>query len=89
MFLRIYEKINYICINLPQKSSNIMESPVTTLKVKCAQAGTNLTEVCRRAGIARSTVDRWERNVPKSFQIYHQLLQVIEQISNEKTAPAS
>lgn len=65
-----------------------MENPITTLKVKCAQAGTNLTEVCRRAGIARSTVDRWEDELPKSFQILNKLNEAVDQIANEKKQTA-
>ena len=62
-----------------------MENVLTSLKVKCVQADTNLTEVCRRAGIARSTVDRWERELPKSFQILDQLNKAIEEIAAEKS----
>lgn len=29
------------------------------LKTKAEAAGTNLTELCRRAGVARSTPQRW------------------------------
>ncbi len=63
-----------------------MENIVTTLKVKCAEAGTNLTEVCRKAKVARSTVDRWEVELPKSFRVLAALEKAIEEIKSERSA---
>lgn len=61
-----------------------MENLLTSLKVKCVEADTNLTEVCRRAGIARSTVDRWERKLPKSFELLQKLNDTVDRIKIEK-----
>lgn len=61
-----------------------MENILTSLKVKCVEAGTNLTEVCRRAGIHRSVVDRWERELPKSFKTLEALHAAVEDIKSEK-----
>lgn len=36
-----------------------MMTELNDLKTKAEAAGTNLTELCRRAGVARSTPQRW------------------------------
>lgn len=61
-----------------------MENILTSLKIACVNAGTNLTEVCRRAGVHRSVVDRWERELPKSFKTLEALHKAVEEINVEK-----
>jgi len=46
---------------------------VQSLKTKAAAAGTNLTEVCRRAGVSRQTVEKWKDEEPKTLRILRQL----------------
>lgn len=60
-----------------------MENILTSLKLKCVEAGTNLTEVCRKAGVHRSVVDRWERELPKSFKTLELLTKAVEEIKAE------
>ena len=61
-----------------------MENIVQSLKVRCTEAGTNISEVCRRAGVARSTVDRWEDKLPNTFRILQKLEQANQEIATEK-----
>ena len=61
-----------------------MKDPVSELKIKAAEAGTNLTEACKRANVDRSIPERWKKNVPKAFVAYAKLEQAIEDIANEK-----
>ncbi len=41
---------------------------ISELKTACKEAGTNLTELCREAGVDRSVVERWKNKPPKSFE---------------------
>jgi predicted transcriptional regulator len=51
-----------------------------SLQILCAQAGTNLSEACRRAGVNRNTVDHWQRREPKQFKTLRKLVQNIQEI---------
>lgn len=61
-----------------------MINPVELLKVKAAEAGTNLTEVCRNAGVDRSMIERWKKNVPKALITYELLNEEINKILKNK-----
>ena len=58
-----------------------MENILTSLKLECTLAGTNITEVCREAGVSRSTIDKWEKELPKSFRIAEKLKAAIREIA--------
>lgn len=59
---------------------------VKSLQILCAQAGTNITEVCKRSGVNRNTVDQWRKKEPKQFQTLRTLFYTIEQIKQENNA---
>lgn len=59
---------------------------VKSLQILCAQAGTNITEVCKRAGVNRNTVDQWRKKEPKQFQTLRALFYTIEKIKQENNA---
>lgn len=59
---------------------------VQSLKIKAAAAGTNLTEVCRRAGVSRQTVEKWKDEEPKTLQILRRLEAQIEILKGENLA---
>lgn len=50
-----------------------MEQLITALKTRCAAAGTNITEICREAGVSRSVIERWKTKPPKSLSILNAL----------------
>jgi len=60
---------------------------VQSLKTKAAAAGTNLTEVCRVAGISRQTVERWKDEEPKTLQIIRKLEATIETLKKKNARP--
>lgn len=64
-----------------------MENIVTSLKIRCVKAGTNLTKVCEKAGVHRDTLVRWEKEEPQSFQIYRKLDAALTSIEEEKGQP--
>lgn len=55
-----------------------MTNIVKTLKVKAAAAGTNLTRICKNAGVPRQTVERWKNKEPKTITILRKLEAEIE-----------
>lgn len=69
-----------------KKSPVITENIFDSLKVRCAQAGTNLTEVCKRAGVDRSSLERWKRKEPKTITIIRKIETEIEKIEAKKKA---
>lgn len=50
---------------------------------ECAEAGSNLSEVCRDAGVTRMTVEAWKYKEPKTLQILRKLR---EEIAKKKKA---
>lgn len=61
-----------------------MTNIVTTLKAQAAAAGTNLTEICRRAKVPRQTVERWKKE-PKTIKLLRKLEAEIAKARLEKS----
>lgn len=55
-----------------------MENIFNSLEAACRESGTNLTKVCRKAEVQRSTVQRWKQKEPNTIRIYRRLLAAIE-----------
>ena len=53
---------------------------VTSLKIQCLSAGTPLSEVCRRAGVHRTTIEYWKRKKPKSIQMLEDIQKALGEI---------
>ena len=60
--------------------NNIFKS----LRDACTQAGTNLTEACKVAGVERSTVERWKTNEPATIKNIRKVEAAIETISKRR-----
>lgn len=63
-----------------------MQNIFKELEDACKAAGTNLTKVCRAAGVDRSTLTRWQKEEPKSIRIYRKMLAHIPAVEKLKTA---
>lgn len=59
-----------------------MENIFEQLEKQCKEAGTNLTKVCRAAGVSRTVPVRWKVKEPKTIRIYRALLAAIPQPVN-------
>lgn len=59
-----------------------MSTLINSLKSRCAAAGTNITAVCKQAGVSRSTIERWKAKPPKSLQILDALEEQIQEAEN-------
>lgn len=57
---------------------------VETIKQRAKAAGTNITQLCRNAGISRTTPERWEKRVPKSIGIVDLMFQALLEIEEAK-----
>jgi len=57
-----------------------MENIYTELEAAAKAKGTNLTQICRAAGVARSVPARWKDNEPKTITILRRLKKAIEDI---------
>jgi hypothetical protein len=74
--------MQYICTD---NYTQIMENIIKSLKIRCVEAGTNLNEACREAGVIRQTVERWSKNPPKTLQTLDKLERAIERLKAKNT----
>ncbi|EJG5414298.1 hypothetical protein NAD41_000899 [Salmonella enterica] len=56
---------------------------VEQLKERAKAAGTNITQLCRLAGVSRTTPERWEKRVPKSICIFDLMFEALRGIEKE------
>lgn len=63
---------------------DITENLSVSLETACVRAGTNMTEVCRIAGVHRSTVQRWQEKEPKTFVEIRKIMQAIGEKEKQK-----
>lgn len=63
--------------------------PVTynSLRLRCAELGTDLTKLCRKAGVNRSALDKWSKQEPKTLETLHRLNAALEVIAMEQGEP--
>lgn len=60
------------------KSPNITGTTYQHLKQQCEAVGISLTQLCREAGVERSTVERWKHRDPKSIEMLKEFNAIIE-----------
>ncbi len=63
-----------------------MDILVKSLKTRCAAAGTNITAICEKAGVSRSTIERWKKAPPQSIRILNAIEAAIEAAMAEQGA---
>lgn len=59
-------------------SQNITGSTYIYLKQQCDEVGISLTQLCREAGVERSTIERWKQKDPNTIEILNNLKAVLE-----------
>lgn len=59
---------------------------VAKLEKDASAAGTNLTEVCREAGVSRATPDRWRKKTPKTIALICRMEAIVERHAREKVS---
>lgn len=62
-----------------------LSEPVTykSLRIRCAQLGTDLTKLCRKAGVNRSALDKWSKQEPKTLVTLKRLNAALELMESE------
>lgn len=55
-----------------------------SLNSACLEAGTTITDVCRKINISRSTPEVWKKKNPKSLQIVGLILAEVEKAKQKK-----
>lgn len=58
---------------------------IAKLEQDAIDAGTNLTQVCREAGVSRATPDRWRKAVPKTVELVTLMEAIVKRHADEKS----
>lgn len=73
-----------------KKTENLdLTNIYATLNKLAAEAGTNLTQVCRDADVDRSILERWKSETPKTIKILDRILNAIEKAKADKDLAAA
>ncbi|EAM6792416.1 hypothetical protein E0G74_01485 [Salmonella enterica] len=59
---------------------------VDMLNERAKKAGTNITQLCRLAGVSRTTPERWNKRVPKSIGIFDLMFEALLNIEKANNA---
>lgn len=57
---------------------------VEMIKQRAKEAGTNITQLCKQAGVSRTTPERWEKRVPKSIGIIDLMFDALLEVERAK-----
>lgn len=55
------------------------------LRIEAVEAGISLTEICKRAGIQRQTVQKWKDKEPHTLVVLNKLRAEIKKAKETKT----
>jgi len=55
----------------------------TELLLRCDALDISLSELCRRAGVGRQTVEHWKKIEPQTLVFYKNLINVLNELENE------
>lgn len=73
---------------MPEGKDSSFESEfyrrVEMIKQRAKAAGTNITQLCKAAGVSRTTPERWEKRVPKSIGILDLMLAALLEAEKAK-----
>lgn len=61
-------------------------SAYADIETRAKKIGVNLSEVCRKAGVDRSVLERWKKEDPKSITTFNALNAALDEIESEKDA---
>ena len=58
-------------------------NPIEQLETRCAKVGTNISELCREAGIDRNKVQRWKTQLPGAIKELGKLQDLLDRKETE------
>lgn len=71
----------------PRTYQDEFKARIAALEKHAIEAGLNLTEVCRQAGVSRATPDRWRKRTPKTIALVTQMEAIVAAAAAKKTKP--
>lgn len=75
---------------MPRKKTNMAKTITNLYKqllADCAEAETNITEVCRELGIDRTAIQDWRAKTPKTIQTLERIQAKIKEKRERITNP--
>ena len=67
-------------------SDSNKSSAYADIEKRAKQIGVKLSEVCRKAGVDRSILERWKKEDPKSITTFNALNAALDEIEAESNA---
>lgn len=61
-----------------------LQSRMQSIESRAKAAGSNLTQLCKKTGIARATVERWRYRAPQSVSKVDELEAEVARLEAEK-----
>jgi hypothetical protein len=61
-----------------------LQSRLQSIEARAKAAGSNLTQICKKSGIARATVERWRYRAPQSVTKVDELEAEVARLEAEK-----
>ena len=55
---------------------------IQEIKIECIKRKTSLTQLCKKAGVSRSLISRWETQPPKYLEVVGKLEKALREIEN-------
>jgi hypothetical protein len=66
-----------------------LQSRLQSIEARAKATGSNLTQICKKTGIARATVERWRYRAPQSVSKVDELEAEVVRLEAEKAAAAA
>lgn len=70
----------------PRTYTDEFKDRIAKLEKDAVDAGSNLTEVCRKAGVSRATPDRWRKHTPKTVLLVTRMEEIVAELAKQKAA---
>lgn len=69
--------------------SEELQNRLKSIESRAKAAGSNFTQICKKTGIARATVERWRYRAPQSVTKVDELEAEVARLEAEKAAAAA
>lgn len=56
------------------------------IEARAKAAGSNMTQVCKKTGVARATYERWRQRPPQTVAKVDELIEEVERLEKAKAA---
>lgn len=62
------------------------ERRLDEIETRAKAAGSNITQICKKSGIARATYERWRHRAPQTIAKVDELMAEVESIERARAA---